>query len=287
MTTIWRLTVRGPIQPLRTAQARLDAADPAPALSWSVFLDPPQETTGALEILFAERVDEDAFLAWAGLAAPGLEPVFMPLPEEDWIALSLKGLPSLEAGRFLVYGEHTRDDLQPHHIGLEIEAGPAFGTGHHGTTLGCLKAMDKLEAGGLAPATLLDLGTGTGLLAVAARKLWPDAEILATDIDPVSVEETRVNAEKNAAEFRAETADGFDHPVFEGRTFDLIIANILAGPLIELAPQVAARLNAGGTVVLSGLLEEQADKVAGAYEAEGLSPTERGVIEGWGTLVLG
>ncbi len=287
MSTIWRLTVRGPIELLRTAQARLDAADPAPALSWSVFLDPPQETTGALEILFAERVDEDAFLAWAGLAAPGLEPVFMPLPEEDWIALSLKGLPSLEAGRFLVYGEHTRDDLQPHHIGLEIEAGPAFGTGHHGTTLGCLKALDALETGGLAPATLLDLGTGTGLLAVAARKLWPEAEILATDIDPVSVEETRVNAQKNGTEFRAETADGFDHPVFEGRTFDLIIANILAGPLIELAPQVAARLNAGGTVVLSGLLEEQAGKVAAAYEAEGMTLKERGVIEGWGTLVLG
>ena len=286
MSTIWRLTVRGPIEPLRTAHARLDAADPAPALSWSVFLDPPQETTGALEILFAERVDEDAFLAWAGLAAPGLEPVFMPLPEEDWIALSLKGLPSLEAGRFLVYGEHTRDDLQPHHIGLEIEAGPAFGTGHHGTTLGCLKALDALEAGGLTPATLLDLGTGTGLLAVAARKLWPHAEILATDIDPVSVEETRVNAGKNQTDFLAETADGFDHPVFEGRTFDLIIANILAGPLIELAPQVVLRLTASGTVVLSGLLEEQAGKVAAAYEAEGLSLKERGVIEGWGTLVL-
>ncbi len=287
MTTIWRLTVSGPIEPLRTAQARLDAADPAPALSWSVFLDPPQETTGALEILFGRRIDEDAFLDWAGLAAPGLEPVFMPLPEEDWIAMSLKGLPSLEAGRFLVYGEHTGGDLKPHHIGLEIEAGPAFGTGHHGTTLGCLKALDALQAGGLCPAAILDLGTGTGLLAIASRKLWPDAQILATDIDPVSVEETLINAAKNKTEFLAETADGFDHAVFEGRTFDLIIANILAGPLIELAPQVVQRLNPGGTVVLSGLLEEQAGKVAAAYEAEGLAVTGREVIEGWGILVLG
>ena len=286
MTTVWRLTVRGPMAPLREAGERLNEADPAPALGWSVFENEDDESTGYIEVLFADRIDEDAFLEWTGLAHRDLEPVFMPLPEEDWIAMSLKGLPSLEAGRFLVYGAHTKDDLQPHHIGLEIEAGPAFGTGHHGTTLGCLKAMDKLEAGGLAPATLLDLGTGTGLLAVAARKLWPDAEILATDIDPVSVEETLINAEKNLTAFLAETADGFDHPVFEGRTFDLIIANILAGPLIALAPQVVERLNPGGTVVLSGLLEEQADKVAAAYEAEGLRLSERGVIEGWGTLVL-
>lgn len=287
MTTIWRLTVRGPIQKLRDAGERLNEADPAPALGWSVFENDGDETTGYIELLFADRIDEDAFLSWAELTGDDLDAVFMPLPEEDWIAMSLKGLPSLEAGRFLVYGAHTKDDLKPHHIGLEIEAGPAFGTGHHGTTLGCLKALDALEAGGLSPATILDLGTGTGLLAIAARKLWPDAEILATDIDPVSVEETLVNAEKNDTAFLAETADGFDHAVFEGRTFDLIIANILAGPLIELAPQVVKRLTPGGTVVLSGLLEEQADKVAAAYEAEGMTLKERGVIEGWGTLVLG
>lgn len=286
MSTLWRLTVRGLIQPLHAARARLEEADPAPALSWSVFEADGDPTHGSLEVLFADRIDEDAFMDWAGLTGAELEPVFMPLPEEDWIAMSLKGLPSQEAGRFLVYGAHTKDDLKPHHIGLEIEAGPAFGTGHHGTTLGCLKALDALEAGGLTPAAILDLGTGTGLLAIAARKLWPDAEILATDIDPVSVEETLINAEKNQAEFLAETADGFDHAVFEGRTFDLIIANILAGPLIELAPQVVQRLTPGGTVVLSGLLEEQADKVAAAYEAEGMSLKERGVIEGWGTLVL-
>ena len=287
MSTVWRLTVTGPIQPLLAAGERLNMADPAPALGWSVFEDDGDETHGYIEVLFADRIDETAFLTELGLTRSDLEAIFMPLPEEDWIAMSLAGLPSVEAGRFLVHGEHTADDLQPHHISLLIEAGPAFGTGHHGTTLGCLKAMDKLETGGLQPKTILDLGTGTGLLAIAAKKLWPDADILATDIDPVSVDETLINAQKNGVSFVAETADGFDHAAFEGRTFKLILANILAGPLIELAPQVVARLEDGGTVVLSGLLEEQAEKVTAAYVAEGLSLKEQGLIEGWGTLVLG
>lgn len=286
MSTVWRLTVRGPIQSLLAAGARLNAADPAPALGWSVFEDEGDETHGYIEILFADQIDEDAFLSELGLTHPDLDAVFMPLPDEDWIAMSLAGLPSVEAGRFLVHGEHTRDDLQPHHISLLIEAGPAFGTGHHGTTLGCLKAMDQLERDGLAPASILDLGTGTGLLAIAAKKLWPDADILATDIDPVSVEETRINAEKNNVAFTAETADGFDHPAFKDKSFALILANILAGPLIALAPDMVKRLAPGGTVVLSGLLEEQADKVTAAYVAEGLTLKERSVIEGWGTLVL-
>lgn len=287
MSTVWRLTVRGPVQPLRAAGERLNAADPAPALGWSVFDDEGDETQGYIEILFADRIDEDAFLTELGLARPGLDAVSMPLPEEDWVAMSLAGLPSVEAGRFLVHGAHTRDDLQPHHIGLLIEAGPAFGTGHHGTTLGCLNAMGQLATEGLKPATLLDLGTGAGLLAIAAKKLWPEADILATDIDPVSVKETLINAEKNNVGFAAETADGFDHPAFEGKSFTLILANILAGPLIELAPEVVKRLAPGGIVVLSGLLEEQADKVTAAYLAEGLTLKEQGVIQGWGTLVLG
>ena len=287
MSTLWRLTVTGPLAALRAANDRLDAIDPAPALSWSLFEDAGDPMRGALELLFDRAVDPEPIRAAAGLTGPELDTSFMPLPEEDWVAMSLQGLPSVAAGRFLVYGEHTSGDLKPGQIGLEIEAGPAFGTGHHGTTLGCLIALDQMEAAGAKPATILDLGTGTGLLAIAARKLWPEAQILATDIDPISIEETLVNAEKNATAFEAETADGFDHAVFEGRTFDLIIANILAGPLIELAPDIAARLTEGGTVILSGLLEEQAEKVTAAYVAEGLSLKESGLIEGWGCLVVG
>ncbi len=286
MSTVWRLTVRGPISPLRNAGEQLSSADPAPALGWSVFEEDEDETRGYIEILFADRIDEEAFLSAAHLTGAALDVTFMPLPEEDWVALSLKGLPSVEAGRFLVHGAHTADDLTDAHIGLLIEAGPAFGTGHHGTTLGCLNAMDQLERSGLTPNAILDLGTGTGLLAIAATKLWPDADILATDIDPVSVAETLVNAEKNGVAFNAKTADGFDHPAFDGKSFDLVLANILAGPLIQLAPELVQRLAPGGTVVLSGLLEEQADKVTAAYLAEGLTLQQRGVIEGWGTLVL-
>jgi ribosomal protein L11 methyltransferase len=287
MSTLWRLTVRGPLAPLRAAQDRLDEADPAPALSWSVFENEDDATRGYIELLFAERINEDALLTDLRLTGDALEASFMPLPEEDWVALSLKGLPSIKAGRFLVYGEHTKGDLTPGQIGLEIEAGPAFGTGHHGTTLGCLEALDLMETAGLAPATILDLGTGTGLLAIAARKLWPDSKILATDIDPISIEETLVNAAKNDTAFEAETADGFDHPVFEGRSFDLIIANILAGPLVELAPALTARLTKGGTVVLSGLLEEQAEAVTAAYVAQGLALQRSDLVDGWGILVLG
>ena len=287
MSTVWRLTVRGSTALLRAVGERLNAADPAPALGWSVFMEDEDESRGNIEILFAHRIDEDAFLKATGLNGEALDVSFMPLPEEDWVTLSLKGLPSVEAGRFLVHGEHTAGDLTDAHIGLLIEAGPAFGTGHHGTTLGCLKAMDQLERDSFRPASLLDLGTGTGLLAIAAKKLWPDAAILATDIDPVSVEETLVNAAKNGVAFAAKTADGFDHPAFDDRSFDLILANILASPLIELAPAMVKRLTPSGLVVLSGLLQEQAEKVTAAYVAEGLTLKESRVIEGWGTLVLG
>ena len=286
MSTLWRLRVEGPMAVLRTAADRLTEAPDAPALAWSVFeRDRPEDAY--LEVLFGGRIDEDAFRAAWGLDGSDLTAMFAPLPEEDWVALSLQGLPSIQAGRFLVFGDHTREDLKPGLIGLEIEAGPAFGTGHHGTTLGCLKAIDALEADGVTPARVLDLGTGTGLLAIAARKLWPDADVLATDIDAVSVEETVENARKNACTFETAVADGFDHPAFEGRRFDLVLANILAGPLVQLAPDICARLEPGGRVVLSGLLEEQIAMVQPAYEAQGLRLHASGVIEGWACLVMG
>ncbi|MGJ3233255.1 MAG: 50S ribosomal protein L11 methyltransferase [Oceanicaulis sp.] len=284
MSTIWRLRIDGPLAPLQTANARLAEADEAPALGWSLFETEGDPTTGYLELLFAERVDEAAWIASLGLE--GLEAHFAPLPEEDWVMLSLQGLPAVAAGRFVVYGEHEKDKLKDGQIGLWIEAGPAFGTGHHGTTRGCLEALDKLHADGLKPQRILDLGTGSGLLAIAARKLWPDADILATDIDPESVEETLVNAEKNETPLEAVTADGFDHPVFEGRSFDLVLANILAGPLIHLAPDVAKVTEPSGLVVLSGLLDEQADGVTDAYVAQGMTLKGCEVIEGWGTLTL-
>ena len=286
MTTLWRLEARGPMPLIRAANDRLDAAlEPLP-VSWSMFEDGSPEA-GRIDILFDHQPDAEAFASEAGLEHDAVEINFGPLPEEDWIALSLEGLPSVEAGRFLVYGEHTSSDLTEGQIGLWIEAGPAFGTGHHGTTKGCLEALDKLDQSGFHPKTVLDLGTGTGLLAIAAAKIWSDCEILATDIDEESVIETVENTAKNGVKPRIEavTADGFHHPVFEGAKFELIFANILAGPLITLAPEIAARLEAGGRIILSGLLEEQSYKVEAAYDAEGLSLIDKAILDGWATLV--
>jgi ribosomal protein L11 methyltransferase len=286
MSTIWRLRIDGPLAPLSAANTRLGEHDDQPALGWSLFEDEGDASRGYLELLFADRVREDEWVAALGLEGDAFTVHYAPLPDEDWIAMSLKGLPAVAAGRFVVYGEHERDKLKPGQIGLWIEAGPAFGTGHHGTTKGCLQALDRLYEAGLAPRRILDLGTGSGLLAIAAAKLWPDSDILATDIDPESVEETAVNAARNDTAFEAVTADGFDHKAFEGRSFDLILANILAGPLIELAPDIAAVLEPGGKVVLSGLLEEQADGVSEAYVAQGMTLQVSELVDGWGVLVL-
>ncbi len=286
MTTLWRLEARGPMDLIRAANDHLDAAlEPLP-VSWSLFEDGSPEA-GRIDVLFDHQPDAEAFCRDVGLEHEAVEVLFAPLPDEDWIAMSLEGLPSVEAGRFLVYGEHTSSDLTEGQIGLWIEAGPAFGTGHHGTTKGCLEALDRIDQSGFRPETVLDLGTGTGLLAIAAAKIWSDCEILATDIDEESVIETVENAAKNGVKTRIEavTADGFHHPVFDDASYDLIFANILAGPLITLAPQIAARLQPGGRIILSGLLEEQSDKVEAAYDAEGLARIDKAVLGEWVTLV--
>lgn len=286
MSTVWRLRVDGPITPLRAAGDMLMEADPCPALGWSVFELDDDETRGYIEALFDTRIDEVGFLENLALTGSDFAPHFAPLPDEDWVAMSLEGLPSVEAGRFLVFGAHSKDDLKPGQIGLEIEAGPAFGTGHHGTTKGCLEAADQLAETGLKPETVLDLGTGTGLLAIAAAKIWPDCEILATDIDPQSVEETLQNATKNATAFKCVTADGFDHSAFDNRSFDLVFANILAGPLVALSGGIAERTNQGGKIILSGLLEEQSERVKAAYLDKGLTLHSHTTIENWATLVF-
>ncbi|WP_375548138.1 50S ribosomal protein L11 methyltransferase [Oceanicaulis alexandrii] len=286
MTTLWRIEGRGPMPIIRAANARLDdELEPLP-VSWSVFEDGSPEA-GRIDILFDHQPDADAFVREIGLEPDDVDILFAPLPDEDWIAMSLEGLPSVEAGRFLVYGEHTSGDLAEGQFGLWIEAGPAFGTGHHGTTKGCLEALDKIDRSDFRPATVLDLGAGTGLLAIAAAKIWPACEILATDIDEESVIETVENAAKNGVKSRIEAvvADGFHHPVLEARSFDLIFANILAGPLITLAPGIVSRLEKGGRVILSGLLEEQSDKVEAAYDALGLKRIDKAIQDGWVTLV--
>jgi ribosomal protein L11 methyltransferase len=206
--------------------------------------------------------------------------------------MSQSGLQPIRAGRFFVHTPTYRS-APPGTIAFEIDAGLAFGTGQHATTAGCLEALDSLAIKGCKFANVADVGTGTGLLAFAALALWPDARCIATDIDPVAVEVARENAAINevklghgAGELLFAVADGMDSPMLAARSpFDLIIANILAGPLVELAPDFAKALAPGGTVILAGLLDTQADTVASAYEALGLMLQERGSGE-WPVLVL-
>lgn len=221
----------------------------------------------------------------------GGQPKIEQLDEENWVAKSQSGLEPIRAGRFFVHTPTHAPD--PSAINFEIDAGLAFGTGQHATTAGCLHALDGLERTGRGFTNIADIGTGTGLLAFAALELWPQARALATDIDPVSIDVTHDNALINhvrlghgAGELLLAVADGMDHPLLTARApFDLLIANILAGPLIELAPAFVASLAPGGTVVLAGLLNTQAEAVAGAYIGCGLQLVDGGAGE-WPVLVL-
>ena len=228
-----------------------------------------------------------ALLSNLGSGPPSIEK----LGEADWVRMSQAGLEPIRAGRFTV---HTPTwPPEPERINFEIDAGLAFGTGQHATTAGCLAALDGLERDGVRFRNIADIGTGTGLLAFAALKLWPEAKCIATDIDSVAVDVARENAIINGmglghgtGELLLTVADGMDSPMLAARAkFDLIIANILAGPLIELAPDFVNALAPGGTVVLAGVLDAQAQGVAQAYESRGLSLIRRASGE-WPVLTL-
>jgi ribosomal protein L11 methyltransferase len=209
------------------------------------------------------------------------------LPDIDWIAKSLEGLKPVRAGRFLVHGSHDADRVGPNDIGILIEAGQAFGTGHHGTTAGCLNMIgDVLKSRRVRNA--LDLGTGSGVLAIAVRRLVR-IPVVATDIDPVAVRVARDNARINgvASGIKLATAPGFHHSVFrENSPFDLIIANILARPLMKLAPELVRHLSDDGTVILSGILASQRWKVIAAYNGAGLKHVRTTWMNGWVTIQL-
>jgi ribosomal protein L11 methyltransferase len=213
------------------------------------------------------------------------------LGEADWVTMSQAGLQPIRAGRFFVHTPTHAPD--PDAINFEIDASLAFGTGQHATTSGCLESLDLLLNNDFQYTNIVDVGTGAGLLAFAAMALWPKAKCIATDIDPIAIEVARDNAAINnvklghgAGELLLAVADGMDSPLLTARApFDLIIANILAGPLIELAPDFAKALAPGGTVILAGLLDTQADSVIAAYEKLALSLTDRGRGE-WPVLLL-
>lgn len=206
---------------------------------------------------------------------------------KDWVAASLEGLVPVPAGRFIVHGSHDRDRIPPNKLGIEIEAALAFGTGHHGTTRGCLTLLDLVLRAG-PPSSVLDLGTGTGVLAIAAAKALRQP-VLATDIDRQSVVVAKENARLNGVGnlVKAEWATGFSSPVFAAHApFDLVLANILANPLRALAQPMSEHLAPGALVILSGLLQPQAQSVIAAYRARGCILLRQMVIEGWSSLLL-
>ena len=252
--------------------------------------DPHAPDDWRLHAYFSDQPTTQELILLRRLAA-GAEPKVDHLGEDDWVTISQAGLEPIRAGRFFVHTPSHAPD--PDAINFEIDAGLAFGTGQHATTAGCLASLDRLQVAGKRFTNIADIGTGTGLLAFAALKLWPEARGIATDIDPISIDVTSDNARINAVrighapgELLLAVADGMDHAMLTTRApFDLLVANILAGPLIELAPAFARALSPGASVVLAGLLDTQADAVIAAYEAEGMSVIERGEGE-WCVLVL-
>lgn len=236
---------------------------------------------------FEERPDEAGLALLAALQ--GAKPFAVSeLPETDWVAKVRRELVPVHAGRFFVHGSHDADKVPNGTEPLLIEAAMAFGTGHHGTTQGCLRALDRLAGAGFAARSVLDLGCGTAVLAMAAARLW-DARILASDIDEVAVEVAQANLEANglAGRITCIEATGLDHPDLQAAApFDLVFANILKGPLIELAPGITGNMAKGGHVILSGILNEQADEVLQAYETVGSRLHHREEIGDWTTLTL-
>ena len=256
-----------PLWKASVALSKTQAADTAAALELDgsaqavLIVEEPFADGAVVEALYTDEPDAAYLSRITGMAI-----TVALLPDQDWIKLSQEGLPPVRAGRFFVYGAHDAGTVPHGVIPMKIEAGLAFGTGHHETTALCLAVLSEL-ANKRAFRNVLDLGCGTGLLAIGAAKLWKRS-VLASDIDPVAVDVTRDNARANGVGplVRAVTADGLTNPILGGGApYDLLIANILAGPLTQLAPSIIKALAPGAMLVLSGLLRNQEALVTSFY----------------------
>ncbi len=267
------------------AEALVEALEVLDPFGVGIFEIEDGSNTWEVGVYFEDRPDE---VALALLAATEGARTFTvsEVPDTDWVAHVKRELKPVEAGRFFVYGSHDADRVPAGRVALLIEAAMAFGTGHHGTTLGCLRAVDRMKDEGIRPSRIADIGCGTAVLAMAAASVW-DAEVVASDIDPVAVEVARVNLDANGLSGRVETVEavGLDHSRLAG-PFDLVLANILKGPLIDLAPDMARVIAPGGTAILSGILVDQAESVVSHYEQAGFSLAHRDDIVDWTTLSL-
>ncbi|MGZ3290810.1 MAG: 50S ribosomal protein L11 methyltransferase [Xanthobacteraceae bacterium] len=243
-----------------------------------------------ITVHFAEAPDQVSIRELVGLAAGGevaADIAFDIVEAKDWVKATLEELVPVRAGRFMVHGRHDRAKVPPNKLGIEIEAALAFGTGHHGTTRGCLLLLDHVLKA-YRPRRVLDLGTGTGVLAISAAKAL-HIKVLASDIDPLSVKVAHDNARLNGSGDLVETihATGFSAPEFAQRgPFDLVLANILANPLRQMATRMAQHLASSALVILSGLSPHQAQGVIAAYRARGLVLKRQIRIEGWSSLLL-
>jgi ribosomal protein L11 methyltransferase len=277
------LTALGPLTQIRAAADELDRHDPSPADAVSWFEESPGRFR--LEIYVPTKQDAASAQAIVGAAAPELHLKQKRIKAADWVAMSLEGLPAVRAGRFVVAGAHA---LQGEHGGrtkIWIEASEAFGTGHHGTTWGCLMALEGYlrQHEKQSKFKVLDVGAGSGVLAIAAAKGGADA--LAIEIDPRAAAIAEINARQNrvASRVRVIAGDGARH--IAGQRFDLVFANILMRPLIKLAPKLVSAVEPGGALILSGLLRSQAPLVREAYASRGLVLEKQIPKEAWMTLV--
>lgn len=267
--------------------AALETLEPAPT---GVGVFEVEDGSGTFEVggYFTEAPDAVALALLAAVHGAS-EFVVSEVPETDWVAHVRRALSPVEAGPFFVHGSHDADRVPEGRIALLIEAAMAFGTGHHGTTLGCLRALNRLVEADVRPASVADIGCGTAVLAMAAARVFDEAQVVASDIDAVAVEVAQTNLVANDLAGRVSCAEaaGFGHPALAGRgRFDLVFANILMGPLIEMAGDMAGAVAPGGHVILSGLLNEQADIVAAHYAEAGFNGVAREEIVDWTTLTL-
>lgn len=297
MSGSWKLTLpctRDRAETLGDDHPQLSGIDPFPVLVASEI----DEDSDRWQVVayFESRPPRQTIRTLA--RAVGIRDDDLPRPKQvddaDWVTMSQAGLEPIQSGRFYI---HTGNDAPSEEAGvtsLLINASQAFGTGHHDTTAGCLATLDKLQRAGRRYRNIIDVGTGTGLLAFAALTLWPRTHAIASDIDPVSIRVTAENAAENGVslgtgvgQLALVVADGIDHPaVGAGAPYDLIIANILAGPLITLAPALSAICATGGTVILAGLLAGQRGRVVRAYRAAGFMLVDSGGDAEWPVLTL-
>jgi ribosomal protein L11 methyltransferase len=279
-----QIIARGPRTEAEAAARAIDADAALEGATYSILEEDEDRGIWRIDAFPMAETEADALRRVLGGFAT-LQTTSEVLADADWLAMALSGLPPVRAGRFFIYGMHDRGRTPPNAVALRIEAGAAFGTGHHGTTVGCLLAYDQLLKSRRF-AHVLDVGAGTGVLAIAAARTGSRIAI-GVDIDAVSVRIARENARVNQTRARFVHASGLGHPLVR-RTgpYDLVFANILARPLVGLAQDIHGALKPGGLVILSGLLRTQERFVRAAYLARGFRLKRRIHRDAWATLVL-